>query len=474
MFQIKLLLNIDVKLLSSMETIHKLETFFPIHAQILDCEAIELHKAFTHVQMMGGQPVAIKTDCVLYRANKRIPMDDEWAPNVLKFKNEDKSHPPIGTFRFKNESKLECQPHMYTHVQDVYEPAPTNFNRSDFEHTLLDRIVNSEKGLLVLGSAGTGKSTLINRLNDKLNEMKKTVVRLAPTNKAALVIQGKTLDKYAHQVLNRSGGVSALTHVDYIFVDEISMVREVFYHMLLSIKFAQPHIKFIICGDFFQLPPVEDRVKDIYKASRALWELTDGNILHLTECMRANREFFDITEALRQNKPIDISVFKTQHIQGTDLHVCCTNNTRKRVNAECMKLASVGFPTMEIAELAYAKESQPMTIFQGMPIIARLGNKTLDICNNETFVIQGLDLVNEKVYITNERFELETPNHILMPVKQFRTHFLPAFCITIHKAQGATFNQPFTIHEWTHKMMTHTMKYVAMSRATGTEIVRII
>ena len=52
-------LNVDVKLLSSMETIHKLETFFPIHAQILDCEAIELHKAFTHVQMMGGQPVAI-------------------------------------------------------------------------------------------------------------------------------------------------------------------------------------------------------------------------------------------------------------------------------------------------------------------------------------------------------------------------------------------------------------------------------
>jgi hypothetical protein len=47
---------------------------------------------------------------------------------------------------------------------------------------------------------------------------------------------------------------------------------------------------------------------------------------------------------------------------------------------------------MEIEQLTYAKESQQMTIFRGMPIIARIGNKELDICNNETLVIQGLDL----------------------------------------------------------------------------------
>jgi hypothetical protein len=57
---------------------------------------------------------------------------------------------------------------------------------------------------------------------------------------------------------------------------------------------------------------------------------------------------------------------------------------------------------------------------------------------------------------------LETPNHILMTKKQF----LSAFCITIPKA---TFREPLTIHEWTHKMMMHSMKYVAMSRAKDTK-----
>jgi hypothetical protein len=126
--------------------------------------------------------------------------------------------------------------------------------------------------------------------------------------------------------------------------------------------------------------------------------------------------------------------------------------------------------TMKISKLSYAKESQDMIIFRTMPIIARLGNKSFDICNNETFTIEGLDVVNEKIYIINDRLE----EHIIMTVKEFRTHFLPAFCITIHKSQGETYNFPYTIHEWSHPRMTYRMKYVAMSRATGSEHVRII
>lgn len=451
----------NVNLFTSSIPIEKLDTFFPIHAQILDCEAVELHKAFVHVQKNGGIPVAIKTDCVLYRAEKRIVNNAEWAPFIPKFKNEDKSTVPTGTFSFKNAEKFKHEPTVYKIVESVY-------GDSDLEATLLDRIIQSEKGLCILGSAGTGKSTLLNRLGAKLAETK-TIVRLTPTNKAALIIGGKTLDKFAHQMLSKNNKCT----VDYIFVDEISMVRECFYHLLLSIKFANPAVKIVISGDFHQLPPVDDRVSEnVYESSHALFELVDGNLLRLTKCMRANTEFFDITESLRLGQPIDIERFKNQHNGGTKLHLCCTNDTRKRINETCMKAMTENdalLTTMKISKLSYAKESQDMTIFRTMPIIARLGNKSFDICNNETFAIEGLDVVNEKIYIINDRLD----EHIVMTVKEFRTHFLPAFCITIHKSQGETYNFPYTIHEWSHPRMTYRMKYVAVSRATGSEHVRI-
>ena len=48
---------------------------------------------------------------------------------------------------------------------------------------------------------------------------------------------------------------------DYIIVDEISMVKEVFYFLFLSLKKLKPTSKFIIAGDSRQIDPVCDRVK---------------------------------------------------------------------------------------------------------------------------------------------------------------------------------------------------------------------
>ena len=46
---------------------------------------------------------------------------------------------------------------------------------------------------------------------------------------------------------------------DYIFVDEISMVKECFYKFLLTIKRIKPNIKFIVSGDHQQFKPINDR-----------------------------------------------------------------------------------------------------------------------------------------------------------------------------------------------------------------------
>ena len=61
--------------------------------------------------------------------------------------------------------------------------------------------------------------------------------------------------------------------------------------------------------------------------------------------------------------------------------------------------------------------------------------------------------------------------YIEIPIAQFNRIFLLAFCITVHKSQGATFDKPYTIHEWNR--MDSCLKYVSYSRSTENSFIHI-
>ena len=44
-----------------------------------------------------------------------------------------------------------------------------------------------------------------------------------------------------------------IKNIDYIFIDEISMVKEIFYQLFIALKLHKPSLKFIISGDFDHL-----------------------------------------------------------------------------------------------------------------------------------------------------------------------------------------------------------------------------
>ena len=114
---------------------------------------------------------------------------------------------------------------------------------------------------------------------------------LAPTNKACRIINGKTIHRYAIQ--NATMKALRENDVQYIFVDEISMVPEMFYKFFITMKGIKPEIKFIIAGDFEQL--LNDRVEGCdYKNSHALYELCDGNRLQLTTCRKSDDRLFNM------------------------------------------------------------------------------------------------------------------------------------------------------------------------------------
>jgi ATP-dependent exoDNAse (exonuclease V) alpha subunit len=64
----------------------------------------------------------------------------------------------------------------------------------------------------------------------------------------------------------------------------------------------------------------------------------------------------------------------------------------------------------------------------------------------------------------------------ILPIKInmdiFQKVFFVAYCITIHKSQGASYNFPYTIHEFDR--LDKKLRYVALTRATDINHINII
>jgi len=152
---------------------------------------------------------------------------------------------------------------LYTLYKQENENAPDN------EYDLaLAKLKNLHKNIFIQGSAGTGKSYLINQYLDSLSdEERKAVLLLAPTGKAADVIGGTTVHKAFElpvgiQILDEEiiSIPQILKNIHTIIIDEISMLRiDVFEKIMQILQFANSkgqNIRLIIVGDFGQLAPV--------------------------------------------------------------------------------------------------------------------------------------------------------------------------------------------------------------------------
>jgi ATP-dependent exoDNAse (exonuclease V) alpha subunit len=285
---------------------------------------------------------------------------------------------------------------------------------------------------------------------------------LAPTNKACRLINGETMHRFSTKATGKYIR-ETLKFYKYIFIDEVSMMSEMFYKFFIVLKRMLPDVKFIIAGDFAQLLPVKDRVEDCnYKNSLALHELCDGNRLELTKCRRSDATLFNML------LPENIGKIKKTDFKNTmtNRHICFTNKKRIAINKmemdRMIKLKRV--KAFEFDGLDYDPNSQDVRLCAGMPVIARKNSKELNIFNNETFTIKAIK--QKVIVVIDEGKEQE------VPIAEFTKMFYVAFCITTHKSQGATFDEPYTIHEF--DQFDKRLKYVALSRATDINLINIV
>ena len=448
-------------------------TMYPVYTQILQMEAMHLYETEKIIQSYGGIVLDRNTDAIRFVESNPIDIsqyfwDDEKL--VQKYKWEE-----------PKELFAETKPRMKRLPDDNLSDAfILNWNiEYDYEtdvSTKVKEIIDKNISLHVDGIAGTGKSFFVSKFIEELNNRGLKYIAFSPTNKGARVIDGITIDSKYYALKKSKAAFNQFKKMDYIIIDEVSMMQERFFNLFITIKRVSPNTKFIVSGDFAQLLPVNDSWVGDYKNSAGTFDICGGNRLQLTINRRSDEELFELEKSCIAGIPVDITRFPLY--EKTYLNIAYKHTTRKRVNQECLERFLKEEADDEDKKLFIPADprnpkTQDVTLTIGVPVVCHKSRnhkkKKLDgngFLNSERFEVQ---------YIKDDIITLvgKGDREVQIRANEFHKYFYIGFCITVHTSQGDTFREKYTIYDWDFFYFCERAKYVAVSRATSINNIQI-
>jgi len=315
--------------------------------------------------------------------------------------------------------------------------------------------------------------------------------KLAPTNKACNNIGGRTLhkslglrimkniddDDAADSDDEDSDDGSRANYIinsmlknppEVISVDEISMISGEGWSILSYIKQRNPDIRFFCFGDIArQLPPVGEEHR-MFDNSICLRELCNFNKLILLYNFRRGCAGNNTLWERAANKPETFEI--TSDTPITYRNLSYTNKTRKEV----IDLVQNSHPNPQLwldcgckEDPDYTGQNEKLMLAIGTPLIARksIDNKTgCGIAKNEIWSVKT---------ITDEEVVLEYKDrNWKFSHDEIKNLWLSAYCITIHKSQGDTYRDKYTIWDWgkiskRKDRLSKKLRYTAVSRSVN-------
>lgn len=186
-------------------------------------------------------------------------------------------------------------------------------------------ILKSGANVYLTGEAGAGKSYLLNKFISYLNENNVSYGATASTGIAATQINGQTIHTWAGigikdsftqddflKLRRRFHVIERMQDAKVLIIDEISMLHQRQFQLVDQVlkvvrgnEEAFGGIQLVVCGDFFQLPPVgkrDERYAEKFSFMSKSWVNADFQICYLDKQYRnANGELNEILNAIRAN-----------------------------------------------------------------------------------------------------------------------------------------------------------------------------
>jgi len=379
-------------------------------------------------------------------------------------------------------------------------------------------ILKLGKNVFITGSAGTGKTYLLNQYIQYLKERRIYPSIVAPTGIAASHLKGQTIhsffalgirdtvvdNEYLASLLEKSYLKSRFSKLQLLIIDEVSMVSpEIFTSMdkvLRAFKNSpEPFggVQVIISGDFFQLPPVSRE----FKEKRFAWQSPSWKELELKSCYLQEKFRQDDDSLIQILDEIRLaSVSESSHAllescfykelssnyQPTKLYT--HNIDVDRINLEelaklknkpyIFTYTSKGFESSIKKIFKTAMVLEELTLKKGAVVIFIKNNPDKNYVNGTTGVVVSFDgyipivkvSTGEKIRVLPEDWTLENDSgESIATISQIPLRL--AWAITIHKSQGMTLDSAEIDLSKTFEVG---QGYVALSRLKNIDGLRLM
>ena len=394
---------------------------------------------------------------------------------------------------------------------------------SDVQKKAFETIEKTHSNVLILGQAGTGKSTFINYVK---SATKKRVLCACPTAVAALNVGGQTIhsmfqiqprDFVFPEFLKLKAKVrNILTAADILILDEVSMIApDVMDAMDVLARQARRNnepfggLQIVAIGDLFQLPPVVTRdaapfYEQAYEHEKAYF--FDSNVYHRANFVRFSFDLvyrqndMDLLEkltALRSGKMDALPFFNELKISDQDrlknaVLITPFRAVAERINTE--RLEQIAAPAVAyIGELSgnFSERDVPapiklelkvgaLVVFVkngnqwhngSMGIVKSLGQREIivELLNHKHDVVSVKPEKWQKIEYTRDENDRLIENET-GAYKQFPLAL--GYAMTIHKAQGKTLDA--VIVDIARGAFEHGQTYVALSRTRRADDMHIV
>lgn len=340
---------------------------------------------------------------------------------------------------------------------------------------------------VVTGGAGTGKTTIIKAIVDRLTEDKKKVDLCAFAGKAAARLKEATKRDAStiHRLLGYMG--TGFTRESLrgrcVIVDEASMVDS---ELMAEIVQRGPE-KLILVGDDAQLPPVGKG-----QPFHDIIALRPDVVRHLTTCYRNSEAVFRAAMAIRSGQPVSDEeqsenerwrIVPTGGEEGTheallaqvrsgwfdfdqDIILCPKNGSAELV-------ASVESLNVDIAAIVNPRKPHE-TFVPGDRVMNVKNTPDKDIWNGTTGKVQAVDtdggvhlLLDEPVIDWKRSTAEETVyKDTVSLTRQEAKNLKLAYAITVHKSQGSQYRRVafVCLSRDAKALLTRPLIYTAVTR----------